>query len=226
MGTTIFMALAMLTVLVLAGVGLYLLAQLMINFSPGKRKIQEDIRKMKAEIRPWFDELVPWDKDEMELFSHNQTRKVVKKGVTTTAKGIFTSIYHEPMLAYSYKKYVSSGENAVLYARTSNHEFVYRIRKKGVQVVIDNQLVGTLDKEGVLRSARTNNLLAKINKESEQLLLPVLVNNKEVASLVNPKMSDQPIPRAFELLEDNMSTEEEKVFLSMAVFEMVKQSMK
>lgn len=73
---------------------LYLAYFALINFQPGKAKIRSDLKKMKGEITPWIDELVPWDREELELLSSNQVNQKVKKGVIKTAKGVFTSIYH------------------------------------------------------------------------------------------------------------------------------------
>ena len=54
---------------------IYALYQLLINFQPGRSKIKADLKKMKAEIQPFVDELVPWTKEEMELLSINQINK-------------------------------------------------------------------------------------------------------------------------------------------------------
>jgi hypothetical protein len=200
---------------------IYALYQLLINFQPGRSKIKADIQKMKTEIQPFIDDLVPWTKEEMELLSLNQINKTVKKGIVSTAKGVITSIYHEPLIAWSYKRYVSPDDNAVIYARSSHHEFVFRIRKDKTEFKIDNQVVGNLRENGVLYSSKTKRLMARINRSNDELLLPVLVGEKEVASLINPELTTRTNPRAFEVLSE-MDKEEEAVLLSMAIFEMVK----
>jgi len=200
---------------------IYALYQLLINFQPGKSKIKADLKKMKAEIQPFIDELVPWTKEEMSLLSINQINKKVKNGLVATAKGIITSIYHEPLIAWSYKRYVSPETNAVIYARSSHHEFVFRIRKDKTEVKIDDQVMGTLRENGVLYSSKTKRLMARINRSEDELMLPVLVGEKEVASLINPDKSTRTNSRAFEFLSE-MDNQEEAVLLSLAIFEMVK----
>jgi len=199
----------------------YALYQLLVNFQPGRSKIKADLQKMKTEIQPFIDDLVPWTKEEMELLSLNQINKTVKKGFVSTAKGIITSIYHEPLIAWSYKKYVSPENNAVIYARSSHHEFVFRIKKDKTEFKIDDHVIGELRENGILYSSKTNRLMARINKSKDELLLPVLVGDKEVASLINPNLTTKTNPRAFEFLSE-MNNEEEAVLLSMAIFEMVK----
>jgi len=227
MSTTIILALGVVFGLLLGGVGLYLLYQILINFNPGKKRVQEDIRKMREEITPWVAELVPWNKEEMELFSLNQIHQTVKKSITRTAKGVFTSIYHEPMLAYAYKEYIGSGTNAILLVRTSKHEYVYLIRKKGIQIAIDGQALGTIDEEMKLYGGKKNRLLARINQpadESSPLLLPVVVKDREVASLVNPELANSPNPRAFEFLREDLQPEEENLLMSLAALQLVQRS--
>jgi len=199
----------------------YALYQLLVNFQPGRSKIKADLQKMKAEIQPFIDDLVPWTKEEMELLSLNQINKTVKKGFVSTAKGVITSIYHEPLIAWSYKRYVSPENNAVIYARSSHHEFVFRIKKDKTEFKIDDHVIGELRENGILYSSKTNRLMARINKSKDELLLPVLVGDKEVASLINPNLTTKTNPRAFEFLSE-MNNEEEAVLLSMAIFEMVK----
>ena len=201
--------------------GIYLLYQLILNFQPGGNKIRSDLEKLRAEMAPWFADLVPWDdKDDIELLSLNQINKSVKGGLGKTIKGVFTSIYHEPMIAYAYRRYLSSGENAVLYARTQHHEFLYRIRPKEVQISIDNQYLGTLNEKGQLIGARNNRLLAQVNTEDE-LVLPVQIGDKEVAGLIRPEKARQTNPRAFEYVLP-MEADEEAILLSLSILQMVK----
>ena len=199
----------------------YSLYQLLTNYQPGKSKLKADLQKMKKEIQPFIDDLVPWTKEEMGLLSINQINKKVNNGIVATAKGIITSIYHEPLIAWSYKRYISPENNAIIYARSSHHEFVFRIRKDKTELKIDNQEIGTLRENGVLYSSKTERLLARINRNPDELFLPVLVGEKEVASLINPEKTTRTNPRAFEFLAE-MDKEEEAVLLSLAIFEFVK----
>ena len=219
------MALFALFTLLLAVAGLVLLIRVFSNFAPGSRRLQQDLDQMKQDMDKWAGELVPLTREEVELFSFNQEKQVVRKGFGKTAKGIFTSIYHEPVLSYSYKEYLGPGKNALLYVRTGAQEFVYRISKKGIEVLVDRQRVGILKEDGGLYDKRGNRMLAQINREAGEFL-PVLVNDREVANVArmnkgtNPKLGQ----RAFEFVKDDMSKEEKDMFLSLAVLEVIQQS--
>jgi len=202
---------------------LYLAYFALVNFQPGSTKIRTDLKKMKSEIMPWIDQLVPWSKEEMDLLSTNQVNQKIKKGIITTAKGIFTSVYHEPLIAYSYKKYVSPNVNAVLFVRTSHHEFVYRMKKKGTELFIDNQPVGNITNDGLLYGGKRNRLLARINKKGSELELPIIVGDKERGTLVKADSSGEVNARALQLVTP-MGNQEEAVFLSLAILELVNDS--
>ncbi len=219
------MALFALFALLLAAIGVFLLAKVFSNFQPGNKRLQADLDKMKEDMDKWADELVPLTREEMELFSFNQEKQVVRKGLTKTAKGVFTSIYHEPVLAYSYKEYLGPSKTGLLYARTGNSEYVYRIRKKGIDVFVDKEQLGTLKENGILYAGRKNRMLARINREAGELL-PVLVNEREVANIARLKKegSTKLSQRAFEFVKQDMNQEEKDAFLSLAVLEVIEQS--
>lgn len=201
---------------------LYFIYFVLIHFQPAKGKIRSDLKKMKNEITPFINELIPWNKEELELLSSNQIKQKISRGIITTAEGVFNSIYHEPLIAYSYKKYISSKKDEVIYARTSNHEFVYRTKKDSTELFIDNQKVGTINNQGLLYGGRKKRLLASINKNENELELPIFIGDKERGTLMKPE-SGSVNPRAFQFVGE-MKENEEAVFLSLAVLELVKDS--
>ena len=124
------------------------------------------------------------------------------------------------MVAYAYKKYVASGHNALLYARTANNEFIYRIKNNQVEIVIDDHLAGVMKEDGKFYGAKSQKLLAQVNQGTEELLLPVIVKNKEIGSIVNPKKAEKSNPRALQYI-GNLDKDEETLLLSFAVLEIV-----
>ncbi len=216
----IFFLLTLIFTAVIIVVGVSFIAQFLKNFQPGKSRVAEDVEKMKAALQLFINDLVPWKNEELDLLSFNQINKKISKGLIKTGQGVITSIYHEPMIAWSYKRYVGGGDNAVIYASTSHHEFVFRIRNKGTFVMIDNEDIGEIRNNGVLYSVKTDRLLARINKESSKLALPILIGDKEVATLKSQDYVKQTNARAFELIAD-MNKEEEAILLSLTILEMV-----
>ncbi len=216
----LFFIIVLILLAVVLVTGIALLGRLIKNFQPGKSRVAEDVRKMKAALQLFINDLIPWNKDELDLLSFNQVNQKIKKGLIKTGQGVITSIYHEPMIAWSYKKYYGGGDNAVLYAATSHHEFIFRIRNRGTAIIIDGQEIGELRPNGVLYSNKTQRMMARINKTEAHLTLPVLFGDREIATIKSPDYVQQTNNRAFELLTE-MNEEEEAVLLSFTILELV-----
>lgn len=220
---------AFLTILLLAITvgGLGLLFTVLTKFSPGEKRIREELKRMQTEMDGWVEELVPIDRKELELFSLTQIKNSLKKRFTTSGKGIYTTIFEEPIVAYSYKKYLGKNAHALLYCRTAEHEYAYWIRPKGVQVVIDNQLVGTYKDNGILYGAQSKKMLARINRDNKKLA-PVVVGEREVASMVKalPPAKEDISTRAFQFVRDDLTEQEEMLLLSVSLLEMVQDTIR
>lgn len=216
--------LTILTVLV-AMIGVFMLLTVMNNFQPNERRMQQEVKKMWEDMSKWMGDLVPIDKEELALLSFSQIKQLRRKGLPSTAKGIFTTIYNEPIIAYSYKEFLGKGKHAILYARSAKHEFAYWIRPKEIRIVIDGALVGNL-KDGTLLSPRSGKPIAQLSAP-KNALSPVVVNNREVGSISQiqaPGKNKNLGQRALEFVKDDITPEEETLLLSMAVLEMVKRN--
>ncbi len=214
------------TILVMTGVTfaiIFAMYLILTNFTPGQSKVQSDVDKMKSEIQPWTEELVEWKKEELNLLSFNNINKQIKKGIVKTAKGILTSIYQEPLIAYSFKQYFGNKKNAVLYARTADREFQYRIRDKAVAVSVDGQLLGLIQRDGRLLDAETKQLTARISRTDDELTLPIIIKDREVAGLLKP-IAGQPLSstdRAFEFV-NQVEPADEELILSLSIWEILR----
>ncbi|MEM9917538.1 MAG: hypothetical protein AAF990_05545 [Bacteroidota bacterium] len=221
----LFLLISILAISLIGG-GIYLLYRLLTNFQPSKSKVQADLKMLKEELDNWSSELIPWKTEELELLSLNQSNRTVKKNLTTIVKGMFTSIYHEPMVAYAYKRYVSSGKpNAILYARTAEQEFIYRFRNNEITLAIDGQPVGTIKQGGVLYEGRSGKMIGRINRSEKNELLPIIVGERELASLPMPNEEQLPHSRAFQYVEERMNEKEKLVLISLAVLELVQRDL-
>lgn len=214
------------TILILTGITfaiIFAMYMMLTNFTPGQSKVQTDVDKMKSEIQPWMDELVDWKKEELELLSFNNINKQVKKGIVKTAKGILTSIYQEPLIAYSFKQYFGNKKNAVLYARTADREFQYRIRERAVAVSVNGQPLGLIQEDGRLLNAETKQLAARINRTDDELTLPIVIRDREVAGLLKPAPGQEfsSNDRAFEFV-NKMDAADEELILSLSIWEILR----
>ncbi|MEO5583727.1 MAG: hypothetical protein ABIR66_13635 [Saprospiraceae bacterium] len=199
-----------------------ILDKLFSGFRSASFKLRNDLRALQPELKSWAsDHLIQWNKHEMELFSLIQHRQVKKYFAYKIFRGVFQSIYHEPLMVYLQKMY--GPEEGVLVIRNTKHEFAYLILGKEVQVFIDQEYFGKLDHQGKLWY-NDKNVIAQIDR-SESALLNVQVNNKIAGSIINESKKETRNPRAFQYLND-MDQVEEKVFLCLAFYEVIRRSPK
>ena len=203
----------------------YMFNQWSRNRMPGRKQRERVLRELKADMDGWSTDLVKINKEELDLFSLDQDKQVLKTGAGATAKGTFTTIFHEPVVSYSYRRYLGKQVNALLYARTAEHDYVYWTEKGKTRLEIDNQPVGTLEGRTLL-GERTGKPLASIAATAHDNYLPVTVGNREVGSLTNlpAKQGDPLSQRAFEFIPEDLSEKEEQLLMSLAVRELVGRS--
>ena len=209
--------------------GLAMTSMLAKNMAPSQKRFALETERMKQDMDQWVGELVPINKEELELFSLGQDKQVIRKGVTTTAKGIYTTIYHEPVLAYSYREYLGKANkpNGLLVARTAEHDYYYWINKGVASLFIDGQEVGSISREGVLKGKKTGKVIATLDKEGQKML-PVTVGSREVGSLTKKLANaDKGLQyRAFEFLANELNDKEEQLFLALVLEELVSRSIR
>lgn len=198
-----------------------ILDKLFAGFRPVIYKLRNDLRLLQPELKSWAaDNLVKWDRQELELLSLIQHRQFKKTMRFKTTRGVFQSIYHEPLMVYTQKMY--NPQEGVLIARNSFHEFAYIINKD-VEVFIDEEYFGKLDSQGKLWYNQKN-VIASVDR-GDGILLEIKVNNKTAGNLLNEIKKESRNPRAFQYVAE-LDDVEEKVFLAMAFFEIIRRSPK
>ena len=203
----------------------YLFNQWNRNRMPSKKQRARVLREMREDMDGWSADLVRMNREELDLFSLTQDKQVIKRGAGTTAKGTFTTIFHEPVLSYSYRRYLGKQVNELLYARTAEHDYVYWTEKGKTHLEIDGQPVGRIENNTLL-GERTGKELARIGTTPRENYLPVSVGNREVGSLsALTQQSDDPLSqRAFEFIPDDLNDKEEQLLISLAARELVGRS--
>lgn len=196
------------------------------NLAPSRKKREAAIRRMREDVAQWAGDLVPLHREELELFSLGIEKQVVKKGISASAKGIFTTIYHEPVVAYSYRRYLGNKLNDLLYARSANHEYVFYSKQGTTYLEIDGQPVGKLDETGTLLGQRTGKPIARLAQEDQEGYLPLIVGDREIGSLSvqKPSSGKELTERAFQFLRNEIDEREELLLVGLSTRELVKRS--
>lgn len=192
-----------------------------ISFNPLSAAWKRMLEKLRARLQRQIagNRLVAWDHEMLGLLSLN--RSVLKKPgfFDPTAEGVFTTIFHEPVLAYASQK---SGADSVTVARTSDREFIYRQKGRETEIWLNGQPFGVFVDGALLAAGRGSRLLAQLDlSASAEAQLPVLIGNATAGAISNPSRSTSPNPRALTLLRE-LGPEEENALLALTILQMTR----
>ncbi len=218
---TIFLILVVFAALASSGaMGARTVFQGFSNLNPGKAKVQADFRKIQAELGEKRANLVPWSDEDRSLLSLKKKPYKEKTGSVKSAEGTFISIYQEPMVHFSYKRYLGKKENAILVVLTSHYEYLYRIKKNKVEVALNGKYLGGITPDFALVSDKKKQM-AKIQTFANSDYYPMTVDGRDVGGIGDVKKAKKVNPRAFELLAE-LSPNEEKKMLALALYFLVR----
>lgn len=189
---------------------------------PSKNKLWEELERMKTALSKRHPDLTPIGRHELEIISNGQQKHLRRRWLSTSAQGVYATIFNEPVAAYSYKQFPGKKNSAILFIKTAEHEYAYLNRKNETILYIDNQEVGYISREGVLTGKRTGKVLAQLAAPKGQLL-PVKVGEREIGSINQRETTAVKglNERAFEFLQPDISEKEEQLFLALSLQKMV-----
>lgn len=199
----------------------YLVARAISGFSlnPGSAAWKRMVERLRNRIKDQkAGVLVPWDAEMLGLLSLN--RSVLKKPgfFDNVTEGVFTTIFHEPVLAYVS---IKNGANTVTLARTSDREFIYRQKGREIEIWLNGQPFGVLVDGALLAAGRGSRLLAQLEAGKDETQTPVLIGNGTAAAIAKSGRGAGPNPRALTLMRD-LGPEEENALLALTIQEMTR----
>ncbi len=187
---------------------------------PGNKKINQDLALMRQIMKPYQSGLIPFrEESELELMSLKLDLKSQKKGLDKIECGTIQSIYAEPMVCFAYKDYIKGEREALLCCRTSDAEFIFRIKKQNVDVYFNGTQVALMDRNNILHGLKSRGILGRIKPYSNDLL-SIIVKDREVGQMFNPLRPHAHQQRAFTLLS-HLNDEEEAIFISLTLYELL-----
>jgi len=190
------------------------------RLSPSEKRINADIATMRQLTRPLADQVIPWEKEhEIELLSLNATVKTQKDGMDKIQWGALQSIYFEPMAAWAFKDYVKGEQDALLYCRTKEAEFIYRIRPKKTDVYFNGKFTAWIDPQGVMYGVRSRQMLGRIRQYSSDWL-SVVIGDRDAGHVFDARRPHPPQQRAFMLLV-KMDQEADLIFQAFGFAEVI-----
>ena len=213
-------------VLTFAALGVFYILKIMgsffLNTQGVKSQIKSDLKNFSRNLEDLVKDLSPWEDDDLDLLSVEQSVLKKKAGIHTQFSGVLSNIYQEKIVAFAYKDYYYKKKKAILVARTSAHSFYYKITNKAIDIFRDNIHLGTLKPNGSF--FQENAEIAHVDQSKTMNLIPISINGKQVASLVNPTGHVHKNARALKLIED-LSENDKEIVLSLSLFELINRTL-
>lgn len=209
-------------ILTLIALGLFFILKQITSFflhtQGANSKMKDDIKQLKKELRVYKGQLSPWEENDIELLSFGLNDRIKKGSINPIIKGVLTNIYQENLVAFGYKEYFNKSKKAIIVAMTSTEEYFYKVHKKDVEIFLNNEKLGTLSSDGSFYQGDA--LIANVDQSRSLSLLPIEIQGKKVASLVNPDGQTYENTRAVQLLKD-LTDFEKTILVPLTLFELI-----
>ncbi len=162
-------------------IGFNLYSKNYFNFQPQGKRYSTSNDKINLFLKEKQKELVRFEPDEIELLSANVGKQ--KKNlffISTPEEGIIISIYHEPFLAFKREFYSPNHQLGVIGIATSQHKYMYFLKKDHTDVFIGEKPLGTIQNGGLTIIMNKNTVARYTNEPSKYL---VYLKNKPAAEI-------------------------------------------
>jgi hypothetical protein len=191
-----------------------------INFNPESKAWKDSLERLRGRLRSQAaGMLVPWDGEMLSLLSLNRSVSKKPGWLDRSTEGVVSTIYQEPVVAYAAQ---TTGNTGLLIARTSEKEFIFRMKGKETEVWVEGKPFGILVDGALLAAGRGSTLLARLESAREENQVPVMLGNNTAAAISNPDRMDLgPNPRAVTLLRA-VNAEEETALLALTLLQILK----
>jgi len=184
----------------------------------GNNRIEREKEDIANEVAALSSELIPWNRKDAELLSYGCINKKINRG--DGAKGVFVSIYDEPMVSFSSKSFKSSKMKQMMMAMTANHKMLYIKTPKSTKCYFNDQQIGFMTDDFKFYNMKKR-LAGRINSGGDDSYSSVIYKDAELG-LINPLSFDAPFnKRVFDLINDKLSAEGEIILLCMTFYYLV-----
>lgn len=175
------MGIITITTLLVTGAGAFMLWRLIPGISPGEKRVQNDFKELKKEIKEAPLDLVPIQKKELDLLS---PRIFSLKG-RKRKSGFFGTVFEEPVAQFAGIRYGSAHNDGAWVVELANMELLYWRKKKQTRLVIDKTFIGIIDEGGNLTSNK-GEILAQVQPLKGEYI-PLVMKGVEVAGIYDPQ---------------------------------------
>jgi len=192
------------------GFVIYQIAHFFFSIQVSSSKLKKDLQKLKYKLVDIKQNLVGIDEETIRLLSFDKEEDLIQDKISIFKEGVFTSIYHEPMIAYIFKQYLARMDKAVLLVETQHNTYEYYISSESTRVYKNDELFGIIHRNGNIEHEST--VLANI-EIGDKRMLKVTRYNEPIAILNNPSFESTGLSRAFDMVDTKEPIGEELILV-------------
>lgn len=188
-----------------------------IAWNPESKAFKRMLEALRRRLKTQATNLIPWDHEMLSLLSMNKVNEKKPGWLNPVSSGQFTTIYHEPVLAYITQ---NTGKVRLTVARTSDREFIFRQKDKETEIWLDGQPFGLFTGGTLLAPGKGTRQMARLDDRPDESQSPLILGNNPALTLGNRERASSPNPRVLTLLRE-LSPEEENTALALALLRLV-----
>ena len=201
--------------LIFFSVVLYILMQVFSFFmgtKSGRRQMQRDLNQLDKLMGEFKDGLIPFEEDEFKLLSSNPVVKQNKKSNSVFSRGVLSTIYQEPLLAFSLKEN-KRDNNILLLAHSDKNKYQLNYKEGETDVFINEEHVGYITKNHEFIDG-SNKVVARIDQETGEQYAKILQHDTDTAHInVKGSQGVGDNERVFSLFHDFKHEDSEEMVL-------------
>ncbi len=164
-----------------------------------KDAIEKEVVKTRKLFAKQLQDLISWNRNEMELLSYFVSEKSERKGFGYSFRGVFTSVYQENMMVFQRKIPFGKAKNGFTIVITKQHEILYDGKD---QVYVNGEFLGKIDKKGRFSNSKIRRVFGSVAEERYSKYEILNEEKNVLGSIKIPEDWDLPFPRALEVYED------------------------
>lgn len=166
-----------------------------------KRQYQRDLRYLRSLVGEFTDGLIPFEESEFKLLSINPVTKTSKRASAVYSRGVLSTIYQEPLIAFAFKDSYKN-DKLLLLAQSDKNSYQLNFSGELTEAIVNDKPVGYINAKNEFVDVNQNKI-AGIQQTSGERYARIFLHDKDTAH-INIKGSDtiSESERVFSLFHD------------------------
>lgn len=160
--------------------------------------LKKEVDKLHKIYKAEYPNLVQWHDYDIDLLSYHVSGKSISKGFGHTIRGVFTSIYQEPMMIFQHRGSEKKKQNGYSILITKDHEILIDGKN---HVFVNRELLGILNAKNEFINPKLRRKFGFLEEEKFNKKNIFGEDDLMIGAVKNPEDWELPFPRAAELYQ-------------------------